>query len=198
MNNVVPLNARVLSREKAREHTGAIGMMVALGAWGMMFASLFFAYLGLRSQAKSWPPPGIDLPVLVPALNTVVMLASSVTLSFALTSLRGGVRTKAVRWTALTFALGVVFVALQAGLWRSMWLGGINFTTGVVGAVVYALTILHALHVVGGMAVLGYLLVLAFRGAQLHRKASTLRYCGMYWHFVDAVWFLMFVGMFLL
>ncbi len=198
MNNVVQLEFRPTARERAAEQTGAIGMMVALGAWAMMFAALFFVYLGLRSQAKSWPPPGIELPVLVPAVNTAVMLASSVTLNKALQKLRSGARSQAVRWTAVTFVLGLVFVALQVGLWRGLWLDGIGLTTGLVGAVVYSLTILHAVHVVGGICVLGYLMTLAARGGSLQQRASTLRFCGMYWHFVDAVWLVMFVGMFIL
>lgn len=198
MSNVVQLDPRAIARERAKETTGAIGMMVALGAWAMMFAALFFAYLGLRAQSRSWPPPGLSLPLALPALNTVVMVASSVTLSRALKRLREGSRPSAVRWMGTTAVLGSLFVALQIVLWRNLWLDGIDFSTGVVGAVLYALTSLHALHVVGGLVVLGYLLVVALRGAQLQRKASTLRYCGMYWHFVDAVWVLMFAGMFLI
>lgn len=198
MSTVVPLDPRALARARVRENTGAIGMMVALCAWAMMFASLLFVYLGLRAQAKSWPPPGIELPLLVPAVNTVVMLASSVTLTRGLERLRSGSRLQSIRWVVATFALGVAFVVLQIALWRSLWLDGINFTTGVVGAVVYALTILHAAHVLGGVLVLGYLLALVVRGGQLQRRVGTLRFCAMYWHFVDAVWLVMFVGMFLI
>lgn len=198
MSNVVQLDPRAIARARAEENTGAIGMMVALASWAMMFAALFFSYLMLRAQAKSWPPPGLSLPVALPALNTVVMVASSVTLKLALDRLRSGDRARAVRSMAATFALGVAFVALQGWLWHQLWSDGIRFNTGIVGAVLYALTVLHALHVLGGIAVLGYLLALAVAGGQLHRKAATLRYCGMYWHFVDAVWIVMFLGMFVL
>jgi heme/copper-type cytochrome/quinol oxidase subunit 3 len=198
VSNVVQLDPRAIARARVQEHTGAIGMMMALAAWGMMFAALFFAYLGLRAQAKSWPPPGLSLPLALPLVNTFVMLASSVTLKRALDRLRSGERVRAVRWMCGTFALGLGFVGLQCALWYQLWQDGVRLTTGVVGAVTYALTALHAVHVVGGIAVLGYLLAIALRGGQLQRKASTLRYCGMYWHFVDAVWLIMFVGMFLL
>jgi heme/copper-type cytochrome/quinol oxidase subunit 3 len=173
-------------------------MMVALAAWVMMFASLLFVFLGLRSQALRWPPPGLSLPLALPAVNTAVMLASSATLALGLKRLRSGARPAAIGWTAITFGLGWLFVALQIWLWRAMWLDGVNFTTGLLGTVLYALTSLHALHVVGGLLVLGYLLLVALRGGELGKKAATLRYCGMYWHMVDAVWLVMFLSMFLL
>ncbi|MBM4375141.1 MAG: heme-copper oxidase subunit III [Deltaproteobacteria bacterium] len=198
MSKVVQLDPRAIARARVQETTGAIGMMMALAAWGMMFAALFFVYLGLRAQAKSWPPPGLSLPLALPLVNTVVMVASSLTLKRALERLRSGERVWAVRWMTGTFALGIAFVGLQCLLWIQLWSEGIRLNTGIVGAVTYALTTLHAFHVVGGIAVLGYLLAVAMRGGQLHRRTSTLRYCGMYWHFVDAVWLLMFVGMFLL
>jgi len=198
VSNVVQLDPRAIARARAEETTGAIGMMVALASWAMMFAALFFSFLVLRAQAKSWPPPGLTLPLALPLLNTVVMVASSFTLKRSLGRLRAGDRRASVTSMAATFALGVTFVALQVLLWQQLWADGIRFGTGIVGAVLYALTSLHALHVVGGIVVLGYLLAIAVRGGQLQRKASTLRFCGMYWHFVDAVWLVMFVGMFLL
>ncbi len=198
VTSVVEIHPGAIARERSRETTSAIGMMVALGAWGMMFAALMFAYLALRSQAKGWPPPGLELPLALPAVNTAVMVASSVALSRGLGKLREGARGAAIGWTAATFALGAAFVALQIALWRGLWLGGITFRTGAVGTVVYALTALHAVHVVAGLAVLGYLLAASLRGTQLQRKVTTLRLCGMFWHFVDAVWIVMFVSMFLL
>jgi heme/copper-type cytochrome/quinol oxidase subunit 3 len=198
VNNVVQLDPRAIARARAEETTGAIGMMVALASWAMMFAALFLSFLVLRAQAKSWPPPGLTIPWVLPLVNTVVMLASSVTLKRALDRLRSGDRKGAVRSMAMTFGLGLAFVGLQVALWQQLWADGIRFGTGIVGSVLYALTALHALHVVGGIVVLGYLLSVAMRGGQIHRKAGTLRFCGMYWHFVDAVWVVMFVGMFLL
>jgi len=198
MASVVELRPETIARHRERELTSTIGMLVALGSWAMMFASLFFVYLGLRSQAIAWPPPGLTLPRLLPALNTVVIVASSLTLARSLGELRRGRRKPAVWLIAATFVLGSLFVALQIVLWRGMWLGGITPSTGTLGTVVYALTALHAVHVVAGLAVLAFLLLLSVRGEELGRRATTLKLCGMFWHFVDAVWVVMFVGMFIL
>jgi heme/copper-type cytochrome/quinol oxidase subunit 3 len=196
MGSVIELRPQAIAQERQRDLTGAIGMMVALGSWAMMFAALFFVYLGLRSQALAWPPPGLSLPRLLPAMNTAVILLSSVTLVRALAELRHGRRRPAVALMGATFALGTLFVLLQVLLWRGMWLEGITPATGTLGTVVYALTALHAIHVVAGLLVLGYLLAVALIGGQMDRRVRTLRLCGMFWHFVDAVWVVMFVGMF--
>ena len=101
---------------------------------------------------------------------------------------------------AATLGLGVLFVVLQFALWQQLASQGVTVQTGVVGMVIYMLTALHAVHVLMGMMVLVYLLSVAYRsapGAMLQRSAMRLRLCGMFWHFVDAVWMVMFVGLFL-
>jgi cytochrome c oxidase subunit 3 len=199
MGTVVELRTEAVARERQREITSVIGMMVALGAWVMMFGSVLFVYIGLRSQALAWPPPGLPpLPLVLPAINTAVIAASSATLVRALSELRRGRSSAAVRWTAVTFLLGCGFVALQGLLWHQLYSDGITMATGALGTVVYGLTILHALHVAAGLAVLGYLLIVALRGAAMRERATTLRLCGMFWHFVDVVWVVMFLGLFVL
>ena len=199
--NIIDLRPAAVEEQRQEELTGAIGMMVALGSWAMMFGALFFIYLALRSQAVTWPPPGLPrLPVLLPAINTMVIIGSSFTLAHALERMRKGHNKPALSWMAVTLGLGLLFVALQVVLWRNVWLDGITASTGTLGTVFYGLTVLHALHVAAGVIVLGYLLVAALRsvrGAAMQKKVISLRLCGMFWHFVDAVWCLMFVGLFL-
>ncbi len=201
MATVVELRPEIAAAQQRSELTSTIGMMVALGSWTMMFGALFFMYLALRAQTTAWPPPGQHLPMLLPAINTGVIVASSITLVGALESLRGGHHRKSVTWMSVTLALGILFVALQLLLWRTMWLDGLTSSAGTLGTVVYGLTVLHAIHVVAGVMVLAYLLTQALsnaRGAdRMHKRMLSLRLCGMFWHFVDAVWVLMFVGMFL-
>ena len=202
MGSVVQLRPEALARQRESEFTRVIGMMIALGSWAMMFAALFFVYLGLRAQALAWPPPGLPpLPLVLPGINTLVIIVSSFTLVQALKVLRAGDRRRALRLMGVTFGLGLTFVALQLQLWRGLWLEGITFQTGTLGTVFYGLTILHALHVAAGLLVLGYLWVTVWRqagGHQLTHSAVSLRLCGMFWHFVGAVWILMFLGLFLL
>lgn len=198
---VVELRPHVAAAQRQRELTGTVGMMVALGSWTMMFGAIFFMYLALRAQTHSWPPPGQHMPLSLPAINTVVIVASSVTLVRALEKLRNGKHGTAVTWMSVTLGLGILFVALQVVLWRNMWLDGLTTASGTLGSVIYGLTILHAVHVAAGVVVLAYLLVRALssaRGAnRMHKQVLSLRLCGMFWHFVDVVWVLMFIGIFL-
>lgn len=197
MSSVVELHPRAAAQARARELTSAIGMVVALSAFAMLFACLFFMYAGLRSQALAWPPPGLpSLPVLLPLANTGVIAASSAMLWRAGEDLAHGRQARATAMLWAAFVLGALFVALQVVLWRGLWQVGITLRTGALGTVVYALTSLHALHVVGGLVALAFLLVQALRG-RLGGSATTLRLSSMYWHFVGIVWGIMFVGMFL-
>jgi len=198
--NVVDLRPAAAAQQRSKELTSAIGMMVALGSWTMMFGALFFVFLALRDQAISWPPPGLELPMVLPTVNTVVIVVSSFTLAHALKQLRGGEHRASLRWMLTTFVLGLAFVVLQIVLWRDMWNDGITTSTGTLGTVVYGLTGLHALHVAAGVVVLGYLVAVARRRSSdvpnRQQHVISLRLCGMFWHFVDVVWILMFLGMF--
>ncbi len=199
MHNVVQLHPPALLEQRRNEQTSAIGMMVALGSWGMMFAALFFMYLGLRAHTLAWPPPGLPaLPIALPSLNTVVIGCSSVALVRALRSMREGQRRPASLWMLATFVLGLAFVGLQTLLWWTTWQQGLTPSTGTLGTVFYSLTVLHALHVAAGLAVLAYLLGMTLGGRSMAERVTTLRLCGMFWHFVGGVWAFMFVGMFLL
>ena len=131
MADIVDIRAPALRRAHAEEVTGSIGMVVALGSWAMMFASLMFVYFGLRSQAPHWPPLGLPpLPIALPLANTVVIAASSLTLMRALSFMRAGQRRTAITWMGATLGLGLLFVALQCVLWRQMWLDGVTVSTG--------------------------------------------------------------------
>jgi len=174
-------------------------MVIFLGSWAMMFASIFFAYGMVRARAPVWPPPGMPpFPVLLPAINTVVLALSSVTMQLGLRRVRGG-KAPELRWWLLgTIALGLLFVALQLQLWRSVWRGGLRVDSGIDGSVLYGLTWFHALHVVCGLGVLGWLLAGALRNTYSVRHHAPVRLAAMFWHFVDVVWVLMFLTVFLL
>ena len=113
-------------RPRAKEDfTSVLGMIIALGAWAMMFGALFFMYAGLRSNAVMWPPPGIPrLPVALPAVNTVVLLASSGAIALGVRSLRKGQRRALSAWLAASAVLGATFLVLQFVVWRDVWAAG--------------------------------------------------------------------------
>jgi cytochrome c oxidase subunit 3 len=182
-------------RPHAREEfTHSLGMLVFLASWGMMFAGLFFAYGFARSKAIVWPPPGAPpLPVALPALNTVVLLGSSFSFSRGIAALRRGQRGVFRASVGVTFVLGAVFLALQLLLWQRVAAAGLGAADGSYGAVFYAFTSFHALHVLVGLGIVLWIFVRAMRGAYTAHNLSNVRVSAMFWHFVDVVWVLMFL-----
>jgi len=172
---------------------------MALASWTMLFVALFFAYAVLRLRAPAWPPDGLPpLPRALPFLNTLVLLASSAVLHL-------GVRPEAedrpgsLRRALLgTLALGSLFLALQLAVWVPLWRSGFRIDSGTYGSIFYSLTVFHAVHVLAGLVALAVLLPGAFSGRLVSGRASTVRLSAMFWHFVDAVWVVMFVAVYLL
>lgn len=191
----------VALRPRAREEfTASLGMVVFLASWAMMFSALFFAYGFIRSRAVVWPPPGVPvLPVALPALNTVILFVSSLTFMRGLSLLRRGDRHGLSVWVGVTIALGAVFLGLQLHLWTSLHRAGLHITTGgIYGSAFYSLTVFHAIHVAVGLLVLLWVLVQSLRGRYTEHKYVNVRLCTMFWHFVDVVWILMFVTLYVL
>lgn len=173
------------------ELTAWLGMVVFLGSWAMMFAGLFFAYGLVRARAPEWPPPGQPaLPLLVPGLNTALMAASSAVLEAARRArpARGG--GSGAPLLALAAGLGAIFLLLQATVWARLWQEGLIPSGGPYPSVFYGLTALHALHVLVGVVALAGLALRA-RGAGGAPRLS-VRLWSMYWHFVGAVWLVLY------
>src|SRR5262245_11439795 len=133
MGSVVELHPR-----QREDFTSALGMIIFLASWTMMFAALFFAYGYVRSRSVTWPPPGFpSLPIELPAVNTLVLLASSFTFSRGLNAIKQGRRRELSAYVAATFVLGAVFLALQVVVWRSVSAQGLQFSSGLLGGVFY-------------------------------------------------------------
>jgi len=160
-----------------QERTALMGMAIFVASWAMLFAALFFAYGLSRLRAVSWPPADLPpLPLALPALATLALGASSFLLH------RGRVRTSA--------ALGVLFLLLQAVVWREMYQVGLRPQAGAYASFFFALTVFHALHVLVGLGALGWLAV--------RPRPLSLRLWTIYWHMVSAIWGVMFLLVYVL
>jgi heme/copper-type cytochrome/quinol oxidase subunit 3 len=178
--------------------TSFVGMVMALASWTMLFTALFFAYAVLRLHAAEWPPDGLaPLPKALPAANTLVLLASSVLLHFGTRPEAEETRGAFRRALLGTLALGSLFLALQLAVWIPLWRSGFRIDSGTYGSVFYALTVFHALHVLAGLVALSTLLPGAFAGRYVSGRSSAVRLRAMFWHFVDAVWVVLFVAVYL-
>jgi heme/copper-type cytochrome/quinol oxidase subunit 3 len=133
------------------------------------------------------------LPITLPALNTGAILLSSCTLERALQEVRSG--RPAARPLALTAALGVVFLALQALVWVRLYREGLVPSGGPYASVFYTLTLFHALHVCVGLGAVAWLAARAAHGAA---RPLSVRLWTMYWHFVGGVWVVLYATVYLL
>ncbi len=186
---------RYPSPHEREENTAWIGMIVFLGSWAMLFAGLFFAYGAVRVTVHAWPPAGLPrLPLWLPAGNTAVIVASSVALQAGYGRLRRGARAAPLLFA--TFLLGALFLALQALLWVEVWRSGLLPNLGPYPSTFWALTAFHALHVAIGVAALLVLAVGTARGTYNPARHLAVRLWSMYWHFVGAVWLLLFATVF--
>ncbi len=181
------------------ETTAWIGMIVFLASWVLLFAALFFIYGMLRVRAAEWPPEGVErLPVGLPALNTALIVASSVALQLALWAARAGRQRFVGRLVLAAVILGDAFLAGQILLWFRALRDGLTPTAGgAYTSLFYGLTWFHGLHVAVGAIALSWIAFRGYRGGYTPARHLSLRLWTMYWHFVAIVWLVMFVLIFL-
>ena len=181
------------------ERTSALGMVIFLGSWAMMFASLFFAYGLVRARAPMWPPGDLPrLPRLQPGLSTLVLFASSVAMQLGVRAVRDRRERLAAPLLGLTLFLGIGFLALQGHLWTGLFRAGLTPQTGTYASVFWGLTGFHALHVVVGLVALVWLVIGAARRTYTAARFAPLRLWAMYWHFVGVVWIALYLTVFVL
>lgn len=190
------MSAAVPMRPRSPELAAYVGMLIFLSAWAMTFAALFFSYAVVRSQTMSWPPAGSErLPMALPALNTALLLLSSFTFHRAFTRVRSG--QSLLGSLAATIGLGAAFLALQTVVWFQVYHSGLHpSSAGNYGSVFYALTVFHGLHVAFALLWALYLVPGAFAGKYTARKHTAVRMAAMFWHFVDAIWVVMFFSVY--
>ena len=199
MSTAVASVLRYRPRHSPSEATAWLGMLIFLASWTMLFAALFAVYGVLRLRAPSWPPPdGPSLPLLLPGANTLAIVASSVALQSSLRAARQGGVPAVFPAAAAALALGVLFIAGQTALWTRLWSAGLRPEGGPFPSVFYGLTVFHAVHVLVGLGGLGWVSACAARSVYGPSRHLTLRLWTGYWHFVGAIWVLLYVTIFVL
>jgi heme/copper-type cytochrome/quinol oxidase subunit 3 len=177
-----------------------LGMWLFLASEVMLFGSLFSAYALLRSGATSWPDQSSIVNARLASINTLVLIASSIVILRAAARLRAG---DVIRFRALmatTAVLGIVFLGIKGVEYRGEILGGLRPSTNNFVGLYFVMTALHALHVAGGVLVN---LFLCGPGVAMSRRDAA-RFTGrveaatLYWNFIDVIWILMFVTLYVL
>jgi cytochrome c oxidase subunit 3 len=175
-----------------------LGIWLVLASEVMLFAGLFSAYILLRVGADAWPHH--LLPVGPATLNTALLITSSMTMTLSWAALREGQVARHRQLLVATIALGMVFLVIKALEYRAHIAAGELPSHDTFFALYYTLTGIHALHLVGGLVVMLYLLGPGARLMETRREQFVHRIeaTGLYWHFVDFVWVLLFPLLYLL
>lgn len=178
-------------------HKGKVGMACLILAESAIFIIFVVAYLFYLGRDISGPTPRqvLELPI----LNSICLLASSVTITLAVRALeRGATRTFALGWLATT-ALGTYFLFGTAMEWKKLiQVHGLTLQTNLFGTTYYSLVGLHACHVIVGLLMLLIVFALTLAGRVQREHAWRTEVLAWYWHFVDAVWIVVFTVVYLI
>ncbi|HEX2022286.1 MAG TPA: heme-copper oxidase subunit III [Candidatus Thermoplasmatota archaeon] len=169
------------------------GTIVLILSEIVIFGVLFFFYFWSRAHTTSFVPEQIlhmDMTLIV--ANTVVLLSSGATVHMAQINLKKGAMGAFRVWLGLTILLGVAFVGGQVFEYRELVHEGLTPQTGPYGTAFFSLTGVHGLHVVAGIVALTIIWALSFKGFIRKERASGVEGAFIYWHFVDAIWILVF------
>jgi cytochrome c oxidase subunit 3 len=174
----------------ARFAAGRFGMWLLIVTLAVIFASTILAYVFVRlspMNAGNWPPP--QMPPLPQGLvaSTFLLVASSVTMHIALVAARRG-ESAVGTWMVATLLLAFGFLGAQVFAWMAALEANMAFTKHLYAWTFYVLTVLHALHVVGGVVPMALVTRNATRGAYGPDRLAGITYCAMYWHFLDVAW----------
>jgi len=176
-----------------------LATMAFIGAEVMLFSGLVTSFWVIRVAAAVWPPPlQPRLPVAVTGVNTGILLASSVAVFTAMHALRRGERATAIARLGTAGALGALFLAIQGYEWVRLVHFGLTVSSGAYGGTFYTLIGAHAVHVLGALAWLLAMVGLLVRGRALEGGRGMLRACALYWHFVVALWPVLYVTVYVL
>lgn len=170
---------------------GTVGMLALIAAESAIFLIFVAAYIFYIGKSVSGPMPREVLEI--PVFSTICLLSSSLTIHFALIALRRGKQRLFTVWWAATIALGAEFLTGTGIEWEHLiYDKGLTIHTNLFGTTYYSLVGLHASHVTIGLVALALVLLFALTGKVREEHAHRCEVLSMYWHFVDAVWIVVF------
>ena len=188
---------------------GKFAMWSFIASDGMGFAGLFAAFVAARSHGVwqrladgsmeiNWPNPTHWFAIDLTALNTFILICSSVTMVLALSACRKDDRGGLLKWLGATILFGTIFLGIQYIEYEHLLLHkNIRPNTDNFCATFYSLTCYHGLHVLSGVIYLICMFIGALRGRYNSKRSMPIEIVGLFWHFVDLVWILLFTFVYL-
>jgi heme/copper-type cytochrome/quinol oxidase subunit 3 len=202
MSEAAVMHAEVEPQESplTPENWGKLGMWLFLAGDAMSFGCLIVGYGILRHASSSWPVPKDVLGINLTAFMTFLLIVSSVTMVKSLAAIQRHDMPSFKKFLGLTILGGLVFLGCQAYEWTHL-IGhrlpevGLSFTTSLFATTFFILTGFHGMHVTGGVIYNTCVLAAVSRGRY---QAKHVEIAGLYWHFVDLVWILIFTFVYLI
>jgi cytochrome c oxidase subunit 3 len=162
----------------------------------MLFGAFFTAYFFIRVvQHDTWPPVGHTIPVLVAGINTCILVSSSFTMHWALEGIKNNNRRAMRAGLLTTFLLGLTFLTVQINEYFHL---GWAISDDAQSSIFYGLTGLHGAHVTIGLILLAFANIRASRGHFSPESHRGVEVPGIYWHFVDVMWIVVFTTVYIL
>jgi cytochrome c oxidase subunit 3/cytochrome o ubiquinol oxidase subunit 3 len=175
-----------------------LAMWVYLGSDCLLFGALISTYLLLRHRSVTGLTPSEIFDIPFTSVSSFVLLMSSLTMALAVAAIGRGEMVRCRVWLGTTALLGATFIGGQVYEFTTFYREGLGYTTNIFGSAFYTLTGFHGAHVSVGILMLMTLLVMSLRGNLGPEKAETVEIIGLYWHFVDIVWILIFTVVYLI
>ena len=188
-----------------QKEAATLGMWVFLVTEVMFFGGLFMAYMLYRIWFPlAWAEGSVELSIILGGTNTVVLIGSSLTMALAVRSAQTANPRMTVRWLLITMALGLTFLVIKFFEYREKYyaghIPGPNFhaegpeagALQIFFSLYFAMTGLHALHMIVGFVLLAVIAWMAHKGRFSAEWYTPVEMSGLYWHFVDIVWIFLF------
>ena len=188
------------ANRSSRVEPQLLGMLLFIISEIMVFGAFFTAYFFIRVvQGEQWfPIEDMVLPKAVAGVNTAILLSSSLTIHWALESIKRGNRAGMKAGLMLTTLLGLTFLFVQINEYIGLTGEGLTPQALSQGSIFYGLTGLHGAHVAIGLILLIMATVRAFRGHYSPEEHRGVEVPGIYWHFVDVMWVVVFTTIYIL
>ena len=164
----------------------------------MFFTGLIGSYIVLRfANLEVWPNPSTVLNIPLTGLNTFILICSSMTLVMGLASIQNGYKEGLQVGLFLTFLLGAIFLGIQMHEYQELIHEDFTISSSIFGSCFFTLTGFHGAHVFAGVVWLFVIMIKSFRGRYTSEDYAAIELAGLYWHFVDLVWIILFTILYL-
>jgi len=175
-----------------------LAMWVFLGSECLLFGGLISTFLLYKDRSGGGPTPHSLYDLAFTSISSFVLLMSSLTMVLAVSAIQRGDHRALRGWLLTTALLGTVFISGQVYEFRHFMEEGLHFTGSPAGSAFYTLTGFHGVHVTLGIVMLISTAVLSWSGRIPQDRAESVEIVGLYWHFVDVVWVLIFTIVYLI